>query len=132
MHYLYHHDYLSATQAPAKPLENESSNLILHVKLYGLGEFYLIEGLKALALKKFRADAQRHWQTDDFLKAAEEAYTSTPSHDRDMRNEVLKAICDHPVLLDNEEAQNVVRAPDLCFDLMMRFRTIAHPRLRYY
>ena len=129
MHYLYHHDYLSATQAPAKPLENESSNLILHVKLYGLGEFYLIEGLKSLALKKFRADAQRHWQTDDFLTAAKEACTSTPSHDKGMRNEVLKAICDHPKFLDNEKAQNVVKDLDLSFDLMMRFRAIANPRL---
>jgi hypothetical protein len=101
----------------------ERSNFILHAKLYALAEKYCIEGLKHTALEKFKVDATVCWKSTDFLLAARVVYTSTPDQDRPMRDLVVETFGKHPSLLDDEVAQNVVRNLDLCYDLMMLFRT---------
>ncbi|AEO55662.1 hypothetical protein MYCTH_2299733 [Thermothelomyces thermophilus ATCC 42464] len=102
----------------------EVPNLTIHARLYALAEKYDVQGLKALALEKFKEEARIQWDSDDFIRAAEEAYTSTVDRDRGMRDAVVEAIREHSVVLDKESMQNVVRRFDLCFDLMMRFRDL--------
>ena len=104
--------------APLRP----PSNLTIHAKVYALAEKYTIEGLKSLALKKFKTDLDLHWASADFLKAAKEVYTSTIPKDRPMRDVVVETFGRHPYLLNSEAAQNTVRELDLCYDLMMKFR----------
>jgi hypothetical protein len=99
-------------------------NLTIHAKVYALGEKYDIGGLKTLSLVKFKTEARVHWNTDGFISAVEEAYTSTIDQDRGMRNAVVEAIYQHTSVLDKKPMQDVVRRLDLCFDLMMRFRPV--------
>ncbi len=58
---------------------------MVHAKIYALAEKYLIPGLKALAVRKFDIASAKHWDSDDFLKAAQEAYTSTIETDRGLK-----------------------------------------------
>ncbi len=52
--------------------------LVAHAKVYTLAEKYLIRGLKAVALRRFKASAAHSWlDIDDFLQAIYEVYTST-------------------------------------------------------
>jgi len=96
------------------------SRLLTHAKVYSLGEKYLIDGLKALALQKFETAAEKHWQKDDFLNAAREAYTSTIETDRGLKDAVTAAIYAHSDLLGQEEVQNVFRELNtLAYDLLM-------------
>ncbi|KAL2166783.1 hypothetical protein VTG60DRAFT_2136 [Thermothelomyces hinnuleus] len=99
----------------------EVPNLTIHARLYALAEKYDVQGLKALALEKFKEEARIHWDSDDFIRAAEEAYTSTVDCDRGMRDAVVEAIHEHSIVLDKESMLNVVKRFDLCFDLKMRF-----------
>jgi hypothetical protein len=77
-----------------------TSNLCLHAKVYALGEKYGIDDLKGFALHKFHAEAQHHWQSDNFLHAIREVYTSTIDEDRALRDVVVEVVNAHPELLD--------------------------------
>ncbi|RKK88790.1 hypothetical protein BFJ68_g16855 [Fusarium oxysporum] len=97
-------------------------NLCLHAKVYALGEKYGIEDLKGLALDKFHAEAEHHWQSDDFLHAIQEVYKSTIEEDRPLRDIVVEVIDAHPELLDQSRWQESIKDLGLCFDLLMRSR----------
>ena len=99
----------------------EIPNLTIHARLYALGEKYDIGGLKTLSLEKFKKEVRVHWDSYDFLRAAEEIYTSTIDRDRGMRDAVVDAISQHRNILNKEQVQNVVKRLDLSFDLLMRF-----------
>lgn len=117
--------WLSAGWGPPQPESEESigPNLTIHAMVYALGEKYDIQGLKALSLEKFKKEARSYWDSDDFLRAVEEVYTSTIDADRGMRDAVVDAIRQHSTVLDKESMQAVVRRVEpLCFDLMMGFR----------
>ncbi|KAK7921500.1 hypothetical protein PG985_009522, partial [Apiospora marii] len=96
------------------------SDLVTHTKVYALAEKYLINGLKALALRKFNEAAAAHWACDEFLEAAQVAYESTVETDRGMRDAVVQTFYIHPELLDKEEVQGLfMMLPLLSYDLMM-------------
>jgi hypothetical protein len=97
-------------------------SITVHSRVYALGEKYDIQGLKHLSLEKFKKEAKTHWDSDDFITAIVEVYTSTVDGDRGMRDAVVEAIYQHTSVLDKKPMQEVVRRLDLCFDLMMRFR----------
>ncbi|KAF4441179.1 speckle-type poz protein [Fusarium austroafricanum] len=97
-------------------------NLCLHAKVYTLGEKYGVDDLKELALHKFHAEAQHHWQSDDFLHAIREVYTSTIDEDRALRDVVVEAIDAHLELLDQPKCQESIKDLRLCFDLLMYSR----------
>lgn len=100
-------------------LPQVSSNLVVHAKVYSLGSKYGVHGLKALSAEKFVKEVEHHWDSDDFLGAAQEAYTSTGEDDRTIRDVVLKAINEHPELLQRKQVQEVIRGLQLSFDLLM-------------
>ncbi|KAG4257578.1 hypothetical protein FPRO03_13840 [Fusarium proliferatum] len=107
-------------------------NLCLHAKVYALGEKYGIEDLKGLALDKFHAEAEHHWQSDNFLHAIREVYTSTIDEDRTLRDVVVEVVNAHPELLDQPRWQDSIKDLGLCFDLLMRSRCrrpVSQPRL---
>ena len=101
----------------------DGPNLTIHAKVYALGAMYGIPGLKALALEKFKLEATYFWDTDDFITAAGEVYTTTVDSDRDMRALVVGTILQHTGLLDIDEVQAVIKTvPDLSFDILMHAR----------
>ncbi|RYP74063.1 hypothetical protein DL771_003252 [Monosporascus sp. 5C6A] len=110
-------------QEPSPAAANaQPSNLAVHAQLYALASKYAVEGLKALAAEKFERGIGLHWETEDFLRAAREAYTSTDRADRRLRDAVLGAIKAHPQLLERTRVQDVIRGLELSFDLLMHMR----------
>ncbi|RYP11327.1 hypothetical protein DL764_000145 [Monosporascus ibericus] len=120
---------------PAGAATAQPSNLAVHAQLYALASKYAVEGLyalaskyaveglKALAAERFERGIGLHWETEDFLRAAREAYTSTDRADRRLRDAVLGAIKAHPQLLERTGVQEVIRGLELSFDLLMHMRS---------
>lgn len=101
--------------------EIRDPNLIIHAKVYALGEQYAVEGLKATALEKFAAEVKVHWATEDFLQAVEQVYSLTPEHDRNLRDVVRNTFYEHRrELMDRENVKRYLRdVPDLAYDVLM-------------
>ncbi|ORY67586.1 uncharacterized protein BCR38DRAFT_522484 [Pseudomassariella vexata] len=103
----------------AQSTPTTTSNLVIHARVYALGSKYGIKGLKNLSADKFEDEVKRHWDTEDFLGAAQEAYTSTSEQDRTIRDSVLNTIKSHPELLGRKQVQEVIKKLELSFDLLM-------------
>jgi len=107
------------------PKRNETTNfpnLAIHARIYSLGEKYGIQGLKTLSLDKFSREVKYHRNSEDFIHAVKEVFTSTVEEDGGLRDVILGEIVNHPDLLDKEQLQDVVKSCGLCFELMMRLR----------
>lgn len=134
MHYFYHLDY------PCKAFwESEKRNhvqdpgasdwssifslklgLALHAQVYALAEKYAIEGLKSVALEKFKKDAESNWSSQVFLDAAKIVYTSTVGSDRGLRDIVVRNFYSNQWLLIQPRALETVRDTDgLAYDLLV-------------
>jgi BTB/POZ domain len=100
---------------PAPPLI-----LVLHAQIYTVAEKYMVDGLKALAMEKFTQATANHWDANDFLEAAREAYTSTIDSDKGLRDIIVKVFYTHQrSLLDKEEAvQLLIDVPLLAVHLL--------------
>ncbi|KAK7434445.1 BTB/POZ domain-containing protein [Colletotrichum acutatum] len=106
------------------------SCLLLHAKVYSAAEKYAVDGLKDLAVAKFKAAAAQVWDPSDFLYAASEAYTSTIDTDRGLRDAVLEAFAARKDLLNNDEAKTTVkRLGSLAYDLLVYFHREGKLRL---
>lgn len=99
----------------------KGSLLILHSKVFTLAHIYDIPRLRDLCVERFQAVAQIEWESDCLLDAAREAYMSTPSHVREMRDAVVKTLFEHRELLKQDRIQTFLRQmPDLAVDLVIR------------
>lgn len=93
---------------------------VFHVRVYALAEKYDIPALKRIALDKFDDSIQQGLSLDRFLESAEEAYTSTITEDRGVRDSVVKHFHTHPELLDDDRTQETIqRMNSLMYDLLM-------------
>ncbi|KAK0609750.1 hypothetical protein B0T17DRAFT_512582 [Bombardia bombarda] len=103
-----------------------SSNLTTHARVFAIAEYLVIPGLKVLAVKKFREEVQKSWNSDDFFEAMEVVYTSTGEDVREMRDAIVDAIHSHQELLDSVRVKHSLRNnPPLTFDVLMRLRQTA-------
>lgn len=98
------------------------SNLVVHAKVYAVAEKYNLSDLKTLAMEKFQDEVKGRWDSDDFILAAQEVYTSTVEHDRSLRDVVVRTMSEHLCLLDKKAVQDMVKSSDLAFDLLMHSR----------
>ncbi|KAK1711274.1 uncharacterized protein BDZ83DRAFT_119612 [Colletotrichum acutatum] len=130
MQYFYLLDYRqslytdSLLQSPElEPSKAESITcLLLHAKVYTIAEKYAVDGLKDLAVAKFKDAAAQAWEPNDFLCAATEAYTSTIDTDRGFRDAVIEIFAVHEDLLDDEEAKTTIKSlGSLPYDLLLYF-----------
>ncbi|KAK2777408.1 BTB/POZ domain-containing protein, partial [Colletotrichum kahawae] len=130
MQYFYLLDYRrslytdSLLQSPElEPSKAESITcLLLHAKVYSIAEKYAVDGLKDLAVAKFKDAAAQAWEPNDFLCAATEAYTSTIDTDRGFRDAVIEIFAVHEDLLDDEEAKTTIKSlGSLPYDLLLYF-----------
>ncbi|ELQ40979.1 BTB/POZ domain-containing protein [Pyricularia oryzae Y34] len=124
--YLYLLDYKPAHDPGMQLAESKQNasaiDLLLHAKVYAIADNYAIDGLKALAVVKFKSSAGEAWNTKDFLDAAIEAYSSTIDTDRDMRNAVIQVFASRKELLELDEVKKLVRKLDqLAYDLLLYF-----------
>jgi hypothetical protein len=97
-------------------------NLVLHTKVYTLADKHLIDGLKTVALEKFREDVKTVWSMEQFLKATEVAYTSTQDRTVSMRHVIVSTICDNEHwLLSRDSVKQCLRdTPDLAYAVLMQ------------
>ncbi|KAF2014456.1 hypothetical protein BU24DRAFT_423391 [Aaosphaeria arxii CBS 175.79] len=96
----------------------EKANLLLHARVYALGEKYGIPGLKSLARNKFAAQIDLHLQSPEFPEACQEAYESTVDSDRGLRDVIIQAFRAHPDLPLRRDVELIVRdTPSLAFEL---------------
>ncbi|KAK3331541.1 BTB/POZ protein [Apodospora peruviana] len=133
VHYFYHLDYDVRGQSESghfdgSEIERDSTGaseptLVTHAKVYAFAEQYLIDGLKRLALRKFKMVATQSLDVNDFLQAAQEVYTSTIEEDRGLRDIVVETLFKHPAWLDENKVQYVIKEMGaLTFDLIMYIR----------
>ncbi|KAI0425897.1 BTB/POZ protein [Xylaria sp. FL1042] len=146
VHYFYHLDYntpsthavkdddtiypstslfgkVAIHQMETHNVNDKDTDIVLHAKVYSLAEKYFINGLKKLALEKFKVAVKGKLVLDDFLEAAQEVYTSTPDSDRVLRNIVLKTLhANSRSWLKEEGVQDLLRQlHTLTYDLLMYF-----------
>lgn len=109
---------------PREPI-TPRTNPLTHAQMYAVADFYSVSGLKELANKKFRDTVQEHWDSNDFAKAVEVVYTTTPPKDRGLRQVVSYVLRNHTELLDKPEIDAIIKeVPDLSYDVLRGIRGI--------
>lgn len=93
--------------------------MVLHAKVYELGEKYFVKGLKQLAQDKFARSCKFHWNTSHFAAAVEHVFASTVESDTGLRDIVIKIISDRVNVLNMPEmAATLHRFNDLTVGLL--------------
>ncbi|KAF1923433.1 uncharacterized protein M421DRAFT_324712 [Didymella exigua CBS 183.55] len=93
---------------PALPqLNGTAEQLLVHAKMYEIGDKYEVAGLKDLAKEKFSRACKHFWNTPDFAVAADHAFSTTVEDDTGLRAIVSATISDH-IELVNDPAVSVL------------------------
>jgi hypothetical protein len=126
IHYFYYFDYnlqVKHKSGHSDKSETDGDVLTTHAKVYALAEKYLIRGLKAVALRKFKAAAAVCSDVDDFLQATLEVYTSTIEDERGLRDVVVETLFKNSEWLDKEKVRAVIKELGaLTYDLVIYMR----------
>lgn len=107
-------------QCCAVPFEEGGPELmVLHAKMYALGEKYVVEGLKTLAKEKFARACGFHWNTKHFATAVECVFEETVESDVGLRDVVIRTVSEHINVLNRPEmAVMLHRYGDLAVGLL--------------
>ncbi|KAL5923345.1 hypothetical protein ACKVV1_003397 [Pyricularia oryzae] len=106
----------------AKSLLNKTF-LLTHYHVYALAEYLQIEEFKGLAARKFRAEAEKHWNHPDFFEAMQEVYRISVRNNRLLRDIVVNIVKKRKKLLDRFEYQDIISQFNLAFELLMAVKT---------
>ncbi|EOD43502.1 putative btb poz domain-containing protein [Neofusicoccum parvum UCRNP2] len=88
LRFFYYHDY--------EPTTNTEPMLLFHTKMYVMGAYYFIPGLKEHAKKKLRSlILDGSWETKEFPDAIAEIYDWTVESDKGLRDVVVRATTDN-------------------------------------
>ncbi|RYO70402.1 hypothetical protein AA0113_g3234 [Alternaria arborescens] len=92
---------------PSHPLPslNGNADQLLHAKMYEIADKYDVVGLKDLVIEKFRRACHHFWNTDEFSVAAHHVFSTTPDHDKGLRDIVSAAISAHMSLIKKPEVK---------------------------
>jgi hypothetical protein len=90
------------------PTEGDASQLLLHSKMYEIGDKYDVTGLKELARDKFCRACTMYWHSKHFAPAAHHAFSTTMDEDTGLREVVIQVISDHINLLNQAEVMTVL------------------------
>ncbi|KAF2807560.1 uncharacterized protein BDZ99DRAFT_447950 [Mytilinidion resinicola] len=93
---------------PLPPLYGTADQLLTHAKMYEIGEKYDVIGLKDLSQEKFSRTCGLFWNDPKFPVAAHHAFSTTPDHDKGLRDLVFKTLSDHLELIDKPEIEAVL------------------------
>ena len=81
-------------------MTTKPKQMLLHAKMYELGDKYDVVGLKELAREKFQIWCERYWDEEDFAAAARCAFSTTPDKDAGLRDVVVRTVSGHIDLLN--------------------------------
>lgn len=88
------------------PVTGEAEQLLIHSKMYSIGDCYDVVGLKDLAREKFRRACAKFWDEPAFAMAAHHVFTTTPDHDKGLRDIVSETIASHLcAMVENPEIE---------------------------
>ena len=74
--------------------------------MYEIADKYDVVGLKGLVAEKFSRACQHFWNDAVFAAAAHHVFTTTPDHDKGLRDIVSKTISQHmPELVKKPEVE---------------------------
>ncbi|KAH6840411.1 hypothetical protein B0T12DRAFT_459647 [Alternaria alternata] len=99
---------LPSTPLPSPPLPSLNGNadqLLLHAKMYEIADKYDVVGLKDLVIEKFHRACQHFWDSDMFPVAAHHVFSTTPDHDKGLRDIVSATISAHMGLIKKPEVK---------------------------
>ncbi|KAL9021688.1 MAG: hypothetical protein Q9185_001052 [Variospora sp. 1 TL-2023] len=75
--------------------DRRQERLILHCAMYACADRYSVAHLKVQAKGKFQALVVLSWPLKDLPTLIADVYTSTPSHDRGLRDSMVRICADH-------------------------------------
>jgi len=80
---------------PTLSIPDLSIQLMVHAKLYEIADKYDVVGLKELVIEKFKRACHSFWNDPSFAAAAHHVFSTTPEHDKGLRDIVSKTIAEH-------------------------------------
>lgn len=86
-------------------IEGSASQLLTHAQLYELADKYSVVGLKALCQEKFKRACLHFWNDENFSVAANYVFSTTPDHEKGLRDIVSTTISKHMILLKKPEIE---------------------------
>lgn len=117
--FMYLLTYGGSTSCSDDDTPADAQDLCLHANVYALGEKYGIATLKDVSLQKFAQSARGFWKSDAFRNAVMIVFTSTPDHDKGLRDVVLRVLSLHRrEMAGDAQVGAIIREIDgLAFDL---------------
>ncbi|KAH7081220.1 hypothetical protein BKA63DRAFT_462162 [Paraphoma chrysanthemicola] len=92
------------------PPEGDASQLLLHAKMYEIGDKYDVSSLKDLSRNKFTLACKKHWNDEEFFAAAQHALTTTPDSDQGLRKVLQEIVAQNPKLLEKPSTEALCNA----------------------
>ncbi|EAT77701.2 hypothetical protein SNOG_14849 [Parastagonospora nodorum SN15] len=99
-HYKFPHTCGSNGCAARNSPDGNAEQLLLHAKMYEIGDKYDVIGLKQLAREKFLRASAKYWDSKHFAPAAHYAFSTTPEDDKGLRNAISNIVSQHMGLLN--------------------------------
>ncbi|KAH8701349.1 hypothetical protein GQ44DRAFT_732969 [Phaeosphaeriaceae sp. PMI808] len=100
-----HEAFVCAECTAPQPPDADASQLMVHARMYEVGDKYNVAGLKQLALLKFDRACAKYWDDELFAPAACHALSTTMEHDKGLRDVVSYVISEHMELLNKPEVE---------------------------
>ena len=96
---MYHFDYDLSTNDSVEKIPP----MMFHIRMFALAVKYAVHDLQELVAIKFQAEASSCWESDDFVLAINEIYSSTHSSEQALRQIAADVACNHADVLLNRE-----------------------------
>ncbi|KAF3011202.1 hypothetical protein E8E13_011609 [Curvularia kusanoi] len=93
---------------PLPPAAGKAEDLLLHAKMYEIGDKYEVAGLRDIAKDKFNVSCKHFWNTTSFGLAAKHVFSTTVEDDKGLRDIVSATISDHIELVNDPEVDKVM------------------------
>lgn len=87
-----------------------------------LADFCQVDGLKALAIIKFKAAAIKFWSHIEFFEAAQRIFGFAISESVQLRKIMINVFMNHRLLLENSGFQELAKSSALAFELLMEIQ----------
>jgi hypothetical protein len=101
--------------------EGGSSQLLVHSKMYEIGDKYDVPGLKELAREKFSRACREFWEGGDFIVAAEYAFTTTVDDDEGLRKCIEDVLVTKKGLLLREDVKTFLASrQELTYKILIK------------
>lgn len=95
--FCYQFDYDEPTTTPTA----------FHVRVFAIGEKYMVPALQSLAASRLRSSTKNKWNIADFTVVIKEVYENTTDLARQLRSAVIEASVEHKAELFGADADDV-------------------------